>query len=65
MSVASLICYVSRLKEDAGDGSSEETDASESTCDSRNGCGIYNNETGDDSGGSSCHSRGSLGLPNM
>lgn len=42
MSVASLICYVSRLKEDAGDGSSEETDASESTCDGRNGCGIYN-----------------------
>lgn len=65
MSAASLICYVSRLKEVSGDGSSEEKDVSESTCDSRNGCSIYSNETGDDRQSTSCNSRGRLGLPNM
>ena len=48
MSVASLICYVSRLKVETACSSGEETDVSESTCDSRNGCGIYNNEVRDD-----------------
>jgi len=47
MSVASLICYVSRLKEESDESSIEEKDTSESTCDGRNGCGIYNNEVRD------------------